>query len=72
MATNYTLQDVLEIEAALATGAKTVRHGETSIEFRSDAEMREQLRIMKAELGLIPAIGTTRIRRLRFVPHKGL
>lgn len=55
---NYTLQNVAELEQALASGARRVRFSSAGgatreIEYQSRAEMVAQLNAMKRELGLI-------------------
>lgn len=74
MASNYTLQDVADLEAALATGASSVRHGTTNIEFKSREDMLAQLAMMKDELGILPVDPSTapRIKRIRYRFNKGL
>lgn len=51
----YTSAQVTVLEAALASGALSVRYGagadSRTVTYRSQAEMRRQLAIMKAELG---------------------
>jgi hypothetical protein len=74
MATNYTLAELADIEAALATGAMRVTHGGTTTEFRTRDDMIRQVRLMRSELGL-PIDGSRRtpaIRRVRFLTNKGL
>lgn len=56
--TSYTLQNVHELEQALASGARRVRFsqaggGTREVEYRTTAEMRDQLNTMKQALGLI-------------------
>lgn len=74
MATNYTLEGLAEIEAALASGVLRVSHGGTMTEFRTYEDMIRQIRLMRSELGL--PIGEDRrtpaIRRVRFLTNKGL
>lgn len=66
----WTQTDVDALKAALATGALTVRYGETSTTYRSLVEMREILAIMEREVA--EDAGTTR-RRLTFLyTQKGL
>jgi hypothetical protein len=72
MASNYTLQDVADMEAALATGANVVRHGTTSVEFKSRDDMLAQLALMKDELGILPVDDRPKIKRLRYRFNKGL
>lgn len=75
MATNYTLEDLQDLESALATGVTRVTHGGTTTDFRSREDMLRQVILMRRELGLpideVPRI-TPSIRRLRFITRKGL
>lgn len=75
MATNYTLAELQDLEAALATGVTRLTHNGVTTEFRSRDDMLKQAIRMRLELGLpideIPRI-TPRIRRIRWLGHKGL
>jgi 5-enolpyruvylshikimate-3-phosphate synthase len=46
----FTQSQIDALKAAIAQGALTVRHGDTSITYRSMAEMREALSMMEAEV----------------------
>lgn len=70
MATNYTLQDIADLEASLAAGVLRVTHNGVTTEFQSRDDMVRQVALMKAELG-VPGIRTPTIRRLRFMGRKG-
>lgn len=76
MATNYTLDELADIEGALATGALRVTHGGTTTEYRSREEMISIISLMRQALGLpltdAPSNGLPRVRRLRLVGTKGL
>lgn len=75
MATNYTLAELQDLEAAIAAGVTRVTHNGVTTEFRTLEEMMQIRTMMRLELGL-PLDETTRttprIRRLRFVMSKGL
>jgi hypothetical protein len=75
MATNYTLDELADFEAALAAGVTRVTHNGVTTEFRNLDEMMRIRAMMRAELGLpideIPRT-TPSIRRLRFITSKGL
>lgn len=72
MATNYTVQDVADLESALAAGVLRVTHNGVTTEFQSREDMLKQVALMKAELGLlVDSIRTPVIRRLRFMGRKG-
>lgn len=75
MATTYTIEDLQDLETALATGALRVTHGGTSTEFRSRDDMLRQVALMRQELGLPPddvPRTTPAIRKLRYIVSKGL
>lgn len=74
MASNYTLEDVRELEKALATGANRVTHNGTTVEYKSRDEMLAQLALMKEELGIADVDASTapKIRRIRYRFDKGL
>jgi hypothetical protein len=75
MATNFTLAELADFEAALAAGVTRVTHNGVTTEFRSLDEMLYIRGMMRAELGLpIDEITRTspRIRRLRIITSKGL
>lgn len=75
MATNYTLDELADFEAALAAGVTRVTHNGVTTEFRNLDEMMRIRAMMRAELGLpIDEIVRTgsRIRRLRLITSKGL
>lgn len=75
MATNYTLDELADFEAALAAGVTRVTHNGVTTEFRNLDEMMRIRAMMRAELGLpIDEIARTgsRIRRLRLITSKGL
>lgn len=76
MATNYTLQQLADLEAALATGAMRVTHGATTTEFRSRDDIVAQIRLMRLELGLpvdnAATASTNPIKRIRYNFRKGL
>lgn len=75
MATNYTLDELRDAEAQLAANVNRVTHNGVTTEFRNRQEMIAQIQLMRRELGL-PQDEITRtqprIRRLRFIPWKGL
>lgn len=75
MPTNFTLQELADLEAALAAAVLRVAHNGVTTEFQSRADMLAQRSLMRAELGL-PVDGivrtTPRIRRLRPIFSKGL
>ncbi len=48
----YTQQQYAELQAAIAEGALTVRHGDRTVTYRSLDEMQRILRMMAAELGI--------------------
>lgn len=75
MASNYTLDDIAQLEAALATGVLRVTHNGVTTEFRSRDDMIKQISLMKGELGIVDTGAPSRlnmIRRLRFLGTKGL
>lgn len=75
MATNFTLQELADLEAALAAAVLRVTHNGVTTEFQSRADMLAQRSLMRAELGLSVdgvARTTPRIRRLRPIFSKGL
>lgn len=76
MATNYTLEELADLETALATGVRRVTHGGTTTEFDTRDDMLKQVRLMRIALGLpVDVLGpaaSPKIRRLRFVATKGL
>lgn len=72
MATNYTLDELADLEAAMATGVLRVTHQGVTTEYRTRADMMAQVRLMRQELGLsVDDIRTPAIRRLRFLGTKG-
>lgn len=75
MATNFTIEELQELEAALASGVTRVTHNGVTTEFQSRDDMLKQRTMMRLELGLptdeIPRT-TPRIRRLRPIYSKGL
>ncbi len=77
MATNYTLQDLADLEIALASGVLRTTHGGTTTDFRSRDEIIAQIRLMRLELGMpvdnVPnPSNNPPIRRVRYVFRKGL
>jgi len=48
----YTQQQYQELQAAIAEGALSVRHGDRTTTYRSLDEMQRILRTMAAELGI--------------------
>jgi hypothetical protein len=74
--TNYTTDELADLETALATGALRVTHGGTTTEYRNREDMILQVRLMRNALGLpvddLPPSITPKIRRLRFLFTKGL
>jgi hypothetical protein len=73
MASNYTLGELADLEAALATGALRVTHGVTTTEYRNRDDMIRQVLLMRTELGIAPdSVRTPAIRRIRFLTTKGL
>jgi hypothetical protein len=75
MATNYTLAELQDLEAALAAGITRVTHNNVTTEFRSRDDLLKQISVMRRELGLPPDEVTRtspRIKRLRWVTSKGL
>jgi len=73
MPTNYTLEELSDLEAALATGALRVTHGVTTTEYRNREDMVRQVLLMRNELGVAAdSVRTPAIRRIRFLTSKGL
>lgn len=75
MATNYTLEELADLEAALAAAVLRVTHNGVITIFQSRDDMLKQVRLMRSELGLpIDAVErvTPRIRRVRPIFSKGL
>ena len=62
----YSNDDLLKLEAALASGAKEVEYNDRTVKFRSIKELKEAIHIVKRELGLVKAGG-----RLLCRPSKG-
>lgn len=54
----YTQDDIDALREAIASGVRSIRHGEGSTEYQSLAEMRKQLAIMEQEVN-----GTNRAKR---------
>jgi hypothetical protein len=53
----YTQSQIDELRAAIASGQLIVRSGDRSIQYRSIAEMRQQLRIMESDVvGATPGL----------------
>lgn len=48
----YTLEMVQKLEAAIGSGARSVRYGDQQVDYQTPAAMLNALAIMKAELGL--------------------
>lgn len=74
MATNFTLQELADLDAALAAGVTRVTHNGVTTEFQSRDDMIAQRNLMRAELGLNDPVpgAAPRIRRLRPIYSKGL
>lgn len=74
MATNYTLEELADLEAALATGARRVTHGGTTTEYETRDDMIRQVRLMRIalELPISENPKTPSIRRVRYLTTKGL
>lgn len=51
----WTLEQHAALQAAIATGSKSVQYADKKVEYRSFAEMMQLLDAMAAELGLAPA-----------------
>jgi hypothetical protein len=47
----YSQTEIDSLRSAIASGQLIVRSGDRSIQYRNLAEMREQLRIMEADVG---------------------
>jgi hypothetical protein len=70
--TNYTLQDIADLESALAAGVLRVEHNGVMTIFQKRDDMVRQVALMKRELGVITdEVRTPGIRRLRFMGRKG-
>jgi hypothetical protein len=53
----YTQQQIDDLRSAIASGQLIVRSGDRSIQYRSIAEMREQLRVMETDVaGATPGL----------------
>jgi len=55
----YTQQQYEELQAAIAEGALSVRHGDRTVTYRSLDEMQRILRAMAAELGIGAGAGNS-------------
>jgi hypothetical protein len=54
---SYSQQQIDDLRAAIASGQLIVRSGDRSVQYRSISEMREQLRIMEADVaGATPGL----------------
>jgi hypothetical protein len=62
--------DIDTLKAAIAQGALRVRFADRDVTYRSLAEMRETLRLVKAEVNADPT--SVPVRRFRFQTDKGL
>ena len=67
MAYTTTQRDALQ--AALASGALTVRYGDVSTTYRSVSELREALKVV--ETALAKAAGNTPLRQVRVSTDRG-
>lgn len=53
MATNYTTEMLAALDAAIATGALTVKYGDKTVTYRSLDEMLRIRKLMQIELGIM-------------------
>lgn len=53
----YTTEDLEQLEAALATGAKEVEYNDRKTTFRSIKELKEAIQVVKRSLGLVNSGG---------------
>jgi hypothetical protein len=53
----FTLDDVNELKKAIAQGVRKVEYADKKVEYKSNAEMFQALRMMQDDLGLIPENG---------------
>lgn len=62
----WTAEQISKLEAAIATGALTVRYADRLVTYRSLDEMQRLLQDMRDEVN-----GTVRVRRIRVDSTKG-
>lgn len=62
----WTADQISKLEAAIATGALTVRYADRQVTYRSLDEMQRLLQDMRDEVN-----GTVRVRRIRVDSTKG-
>jgi hypothetical protein len=65
----YTVQQLQALRDALASGARLVRFGDRSIEYRSIEELERAIATAEAELGINN--GTPPVRQIRVHTSKG-
>jgi len=65
--TNFTKEDIKELEKAIAKGVRKVKYTDKEIEYRSIAEMRETLDLMRREVNCVK-----KTRRCVMSTSKGL
>ena len=65
--TSYTLAQLHEIEAAYATGATSVGHGDKRVSYRSLDEMERIMAEMRRALGITSTSSRPRVSYIQFV-----